>query len=52
MARGADLVACDMARRMAVDILLEERALYDLWSLELARARQKLPGRAAKNAAD
>ena len=52
MARGADLVACDTARRMAFDLLLEERALYDLWTGSPARMRQILPGKSAKTADD
>lgn len=29
--RGAQLVACDVARRLAVETLLAERALQDRW---------------------
>lgn len=31
MARGAALVTCDAARRLAVETLLAERALQDRW---------------------
>ncbi|RZJ41669.1 MAG: hypothetical protein EON86_09450 [Brevundimonas sp.] len=31
MARGAALAACDAARRLAVDTLIDERALQDRW---------------------
>lgn len=31
MARGADLVACDAARRLAVETLTAERALQERW---------------------
>lgn len=34
MARGADLVACDAARRLAVETLGAERALQERWRAE------------------
>ena len=33
MARGADLVACDAARRLAVETLAAEHALQERWRL-------------------
>lgn len=38
-ARGAALVMCDSARRLAVDTLLAERALLDRWSEPPGRRR-------------
>lgn len=47
-ARGARLVECDAARRLAVATLLQERALQDRWRAGrrpgAARWRQLLPG--------
>ena len=37
VARGRALVACDGARRLAIDTLLAERLLQDRWRLEAAR---------------
>lgn len=34
MGRGADIVACDAARQLAVDTLKAERALQDRWRAE------------------
>ena len=39
MARGAALVVCDGARRLAVDTLTSERALQDAWKGKKARLR-------------
>ncbi len=39
-ARGAALVACDAARRLAVRTLEAERALQDRWRAEAARRRR------------
>ncbi len=52
MTRGADLVACDAARRLAVETLRAERALQDRWRLRgepddgpgRRPNRQKMPG--------
>lgn len=43
-ARGARLVECDAARRLAVETLLQERALQDRWRQLLPGGRQELPG--------
>ena len=37
LARGAALVACDAARGLAVDTLLDERALQDRWRAQAAK---------------
>ena len=39
VARGAGLVACDAARRLAVETLEAERALQDRWRTETRRNR-------------
>ena len=39
MARGAGLLACDAARRLAVETLEAERLLLDRWRGEPARER-------------
>lgn len=39
VARGAGLVACDAARRLAVETLEAERALQDRWRTETRRHR-------------
>lgn len=43
MTRGAQLVACDGARRLAVDTLLAERAMQDRWLEGQARPRRFWP---------
>ena len=37
MGRGADVIACDAARQLAVDTLKAERALQDRWRAERPR---------------
>tara|TARA_R110000782_G_scaffold13727_1_gene40276 strand:+ start:1401 stop:1544 length:144 start_codon:yes stop_codon:yes gene_type:complete len=39
MTRGSDLLACDAARQLAVDILLAERALLARWRKTVDRRR-------------
>jgi hypothetical protein len=39
--RGAGLVACEGARRLAVESLLAERALQDRWRADIARASKR-----------
>ena len=41
MTRGAQLVACDGARRLAVETLLAERAMRDRWGADQAPARRR-----------
>lgn len=41
MTRGAQLVACDGARRLAVDTLLAERAMQDRWREGQAPGRRR-----------
>jgi hypothetical protein len=49
--RGGQIVACDAARRLAVETLEAERALIDAWgSGRNGRARQIIPSYSAKNA--
>lgn len=43
--RGARLVACEGARRLAVETLLAERALQDQWTREAAPRRRWFPFR-------
>ncbi len=40
MARGAQIVACDSARRLAVEALMAERAMQDRWIEAQKRARR------------
>ena len=37
MGRGADVVACDAARQLAIDTLKAERALQDRWRADRGR---------------
>ena len=39
--RGARLVACEGARRLAVETLLAERAIQDRWRQEIEAPRQR-----------
>jgi len=40
MERGAQIVACDSARRLAVEALMAERAMQDRWIEAQKRARR------------
>jgi hypothetical protein len=40
MGRGADVVACDAARQLAIDTLKAERALQDRWREARSRHSQ------------
>ena len=40
MARGAQIVACDSARRLAVEALMAERAMQDRWIEAQKRGRR------------
>jgi len=41
MARGAQIVACDSARRLAVEALNVERAMQDRWMEAQKRGRRR-----------
>ena len=41
--RGEALVACDLARQLAVETLVHERALIAAWQARLARTGQLVP---------
>lgn len=43
-ARGAALVLCDAARRLAVDTLIAERALQDRQTRPVTPGRRRIPG--------
>lgn len=48
MVRGAQIVACDGARRLAVDTLLAERDAQDRWRMSRWPLAERLIGRGAR----